>query len=702
MMFVGKQHWFLRVSSTSVFISILLTEFTAITGQDATQTPEISSSLTTPAIEAEHRMLDEVDDNVQIEALVEYIKSKIDLKKIKSPGDLERETQRILLQMKASGQIVEHPIDEPVAEEHLDSVAEESRKLRTSQSQPVRRRLRTPYGGKLRRRRKNGGLSFHEGLAPPPFVQGHFRSSDRGGPGLRKHRNSGAPSHIKSYISEGGFRPSEPLFSEPFSRPPSAPPGRPNRAPLPQAIPQPRPQAFPNARIPPHAMAADPRHDDMVEEEGCRHFNQDICLQSDFYPTAYIFSSMKRNLDIMHLILTDIRKQSADDLVDGVAAEQEFQYDSQHYFDSPVHGSHAHKDFAAAGGGYICPSEIVYERPQRAKNAEGVWKFIVNFDKYTQTLRMEKCLKPGASCSYTGHHYKSQCAQIYNYQRLLTWDETNGLHMDIFKIPVACSCHIQGYTFPIVARNDPVGNEREMVSTVRPRTQATTTTTKLPGLPTPEEEEDLKRYLAEKRRRLRNGHRRRRPALKEDLRQEDPLSSPSSSGELGRPGVVSSGGGLSSPRTRNDRPRPKDDEPESVNYNYHPIFDFFDTSPTGINSKNRQRYDDDQMLINPMDLYRRAGSVTESESPQFVWKRRTPMEEDVKEGRPRGREGPKLFLDPVDLVELAARLEEMGVYADKLQETTTPSNEATADTTSPVDSEASTPSLREKPFQEEE
>ena len=42
--------------------------------------------------------------------------------------------------------------------------------------------------------------------------------------------------------------------------------------------------------------------------------------------------------------------------------------------------------------------------------------------------------KPGGSCSYVSHHYKSQCSQVYNYHRLLSWDESRGLHMDIYKV----------------------------------------------------------------------------------------------------------------------------------------------------------------------------------------------------------------------------------------------------------------------------
>ncbi len=45
------------------------------------------------------------------------------------------------------------------------------------------------------------------------------------------------------------------------------------------------------------------------------------------------------------------------------------------------------------------------------------------------------CSKPGGGCSYVSHHYKSQCSQVYNYHRLLSWNKERGLHMDIYKVP---------------------------------------------------------------------------------------------------------------------------------------------------------------------------------------------------------------------------------------------------------------------------
>lgn len=63
---------------------------------------------------------------------------------------------------------------------------------------------------------------------------------------------------------------------------------------------------------------------------------------------------------------------------------------------------------------------------------------------------------PEDACSYLSENYRSRCTQVYNYHRLLSWDSTRGLHVDIFKVPTCCSCQIDGYrdTFPPLADYD--------------------------------------------------------------------------------------------------------------------------------------------------------------------------------------------------------------------------------------------------------
>lgn len=55
------------------------------------------------------------------------------------------------------------------------------------------------------------------------------------------------------------------------------------------------------------------------------------------------------------------------------------------------------------------------------------------------------CSKPQESCTYLTDNFRSRCIQVYNYHRLLSWDKTRGLHVDIFKVPTCCSCRVDGY-----------------------------------------------------------------------------------------------------------------------------------------------------------------------------------------------------------------------------------------------------------------
>ena len=64
---------------------------------------------------------------------------------------------------------------------------------------------------------------------------------------------------------------------------------------------------------------------------------------------------------------------------------------------------------------------------------------------------------PQASCAFISENYRSSCSQVYNYHRLLTWDNKLGLHMDIFKVPTCCNCHVHGYAeiFPPHQKDQP-------------------------------------------------------------------------------------------------------------------------------------------------------------------------------------------------------------------------------------------------------
>jgi len=192
------------------------------------------------------------------------------------------------------------------------------------------------------------------------------------------------------------------------------------------------------------------------------YYNLTFCLQDDYYPIDTILHELDRNRPLVDRLLSDITYQSADNLVDGLTKLEEEGYTYEHYYGdkkyqslgSDHHGyAYAHDYYKK--GGYLCPSDIYYGRPKRAINTYGKWKVIVNlpdeyyakghakgYEKYTQTQRMEQCMYPSAPCSFVDKKYYSQCLQKHNFVRLLAYTHDQGLHIDSFKMPVACSCHI--------------------------------------------------------------------------------------------------------------------------------------------------------------------------------------------------------------------------------------------------------------------
>lgn len=78
--------------------------------------------------------------------------------------------------------------------------------------------------------------------------------------------------------------------------------------------------------------------------------------------------------------------------------------------------------------------------------------------------------KPQESCTYLTDNFRSRCIQVYNYHRLLSWDKTRGLHVDIFKVPTCCSCRIDGYkeVFPPLSQYTPAATYHHHHDDYRP------------------------------------------------------------------------------------------------------------------------------------------------------------------------------------------------------------------------------------------
>ncbi|XP_068082927.1 uncharacterized protein NT1 [Anabrus simplex] len=189
---------------------------------------------------------------------------------------------------------------------------------------------------------------------------------------------------------------------------------------------------YPPTRPPPHHVIAE--LDKPPADDECDYFTNNLCLEVTDYPDDAIMASIHRNKGAIQALLADYTPNPESE------AEHRYQPNRR-------------QDVVGTDSGALCPSMVKYARPKRARATSGQWKFVVNVGDYTQTLRLEMCTKPHDSCSFISENFRSTCTQIFNYHRLLTWDESRGLHMDIFKVPTCCSCHVQGYAFNFPPRN---------------------------------------------------------------------------------------------------------------------------------------------------------------------------------------------------------------------------------------------------------
>ncbi|XP_011696408.1 PREDICTED: uncharacterized protein LOC105455058 [Wasmannia auropunctata] len=187
-------------------------------------------------------------------------------------------------------------------------------------------------------------------------------------------------------------------------------------------------------------------------ESECTFFTKTVCLEANDYPHEAIIRSLRSNKEMVSALLADYKAQ------DGSAEEKlPSALPLENRYESNEIKRRSDNPFDNVEEGFTCPSTVKYARPQLARAASGVWKYIINTGEHTQTIRLEKCSNPQSSCSFISENYRSSCVQIYNYHRLLTWDQKLGLHMDIFKVPTCCSCHVHGYSeiFPPHQKDPP-------------------------------------------------------------------------------------------------------------------------------------------------------------------------------------------------------------------------------------------------------
>merc|ERR1712004_457091 len=169
------------------------------------------------------------------------------------------------------------------------------------------------------------------------------------------------------------------------------------------------------------------------------------CLEDPHYPEYEIKNAISADYIFLKKY-SDIADQSADDLVEAITAHQEATFDYNYYTGASKGPSPYDVSHWIGPEGYLCPSEVLYAMPKRARNVNGDWRVIVNnAHYYTQTTRLETCLTPDSACRLLAPCYQSKCTQKYVYERMLAFDPCDpykGLFIDVFKFPSACSCHI--------------------------------------------------------------------------------------------------------------------------------------------------------------------------------------------------------------------------------------------------------------------
>ena len=96
----------------------------------------------------------------------------------------------------------------------------------------------------------------------------------------------------------------------------------------------------------------------------------------------------------------------------------------------------------------LCETVETYIYPKKAKNSQGVWKYIVNTDDYRQGISIHRCLKfiHKGPCLYAGSQgvnpEATECRQMYSKHSLLSISLDGTVDYDTFSVPTACVCHI--------------------------------------------------------------------------------------------------------------------------------------------------------------------------------------------------------------------------------------------------------------------
>jgi len=122
----------------------------------------------------------------------------------------------------------------------------------------------------------------------------------------------------------------------------------------------------------------------------------------------------------------------------------------------------------------LCPSRPKVIYPRKALNLRNEWMYIVNLDKYTQSVEIEVCVDQTNGRQISDYEYQGSkfgvclyggaegqdpdstvCRQKYTEHKLLAFTADSELLVDSFKLPSACACYIKDdFDFDLEIRQD--------------------------------------------------------------------------------------------------------------------------------------------------------------------------------------------------------------------------------------------------------
>ncbi|XP_053995002.1 protein spaetzle [Hylaeus volcanicus] len=94
----------------------------------------------------------------------------------------------------------------------------------------------------------------------------------------------------------------------------------------------------------------------------------------------------------------------------------------------------------------LCVSSEQIVFPKIALTKDKDWKYIINHENWTQSVRVETCIDEDKPCRVIegfAEGYVTKCRQKYLHRQLWAVAENGSISRETFRFPASCCCHIE-------------------------------------------------------------------------------------------------------------------------------------------------------------------------------------------------------------------------------------------------------------------